>query len=363
MRHVSDFYTKKNDIFLALVSSSLLIAAPALAAEEAAGEIASVQGIAFVRPDGRQASGALKPAKPGDPVHAGDVINTSSTGKIKLILKDKSIVDVGPSALFKIDGFKKNGGEDRQVDTTMMYGTVRAAVTQKIKGAGRFNIRTSTATMGVRGTDFAVNAGSAENVGPKTMEFLSTAPVGKSVPASVAAADDKIAEKEGKPKPSAQAKASITVFDGKVAVMQKEEGGRKPGSAAAAAKGDGVMLTAGTRLSLDAPKGDAKAAKVENVPKAELASMRSSTIVKDNTFSNAVTIDMKSATGGGESGMGAATMKEVATAMAAVEPPKVSVSDMGVPGTFTVNQVFTTITNTPQAQGNKSLRVVIRRAR
>src|SRR4051794_2287912 len=70
-----------------------------------AGEVVSVDGIVFTRNDGKGQGGKARTVQPGDYVYAEDVINTSSNGRIKILLKDKSIVDLGPSALFKVDHF------------------------------------------------------------------------------------------------------------------------------------------------------------------------------------------------------------------------------------------------------------------
>ncbi len=58
---------------------SFLLAASSYAAESRpkAGEIVSVEGTVFVRPDGKETAQSLKPAKSGDSVYEGDVLNSS----------------------------------------------------------------------------------------------------------------------------------------------------------------------------------------------------------------------------------------------------------------------------------------------
>src|SRR5690606_12059856 len=123
-----------------------------------AGHVVSVSGSVLLRKDGKEA-GAPHQLKPGDQVRQGDVINTSSDGKAKLLLQDRTIVDVGSSALFHVSKFAKNNGEDRDVELSMKYGTVRANVTRKLDTKGKFRVRTPSATMGVRGTQFVVMSG------------------------------------------------------------------------------------------------------------------------------------------------------------------------------------------------------------
>jgi hypothetical protein len=96
----------------------------------------------------------MKTAIAGDYLEAQSIINTSSNSSCKLLMPDKTIVDIGPSTLFKIDKYTHNSGADRESDVSIDYGKIRASVTQPVKGRGHFNVRTQSATMGVRGTEF-----------------------------------------------------------------------------------------------------------------------------------------------------------------------------------------------------------------
>ncbi|MCM2279188.1 MAG: FecR domain-containing protein [Oligoflexia bacterium] len=261
-------------ILILVLAPAFLPASPVRAAEPvpAAGEVVSVEGVAFIRPDGRESSG-LKPAKAGDPVRAGDVVNTSSNGKLKLLLRDKSIVDLGPSALFKVDGYAANTGTDRQVDVSMMYGTMRTAVTQKLTGKGRFKVRTPTATMGVRGTEFVVRS-EVRNL--SELRGLAAA----AAPTALAGA------------PAApQAKTEITVIQGQVDVAKQASPDAARGPASAKAEPPKVVsLTAGMQLS--AKQGDAPLEKPVTLDSRQLASVASVAKVNDNTFQKAVLIDV-----------------------------------------------------------------------
>ena len=138
-------------------SSSVVLADPAA---PFVGEIVSVSGVALLRPDAATNRGSTKPAKAGDQVFAGDVINTSSTGGVKILFKDRTVVDLGPTTLFKIDQFTNAGSKQREAQLNVEYGSVRAAVTEKIEGKGKFNIKSKSATMGVRGTIAFAEVGS-----------------------------------------------------------------------------------------------------------------------------------------------------------------------------------------------------------
>jgi hypothetical protein len=135
------------------------------------GEFANVSGNVFVRSNLQDAS-AGKPIREGDQVHPGDVIQTAKNGKAKILMKDQSILDIGPSGVMKIDQYLlsrddtdpekkevvKEEGSERQVQLNLFYGTLRTAVTQKLKGKGSFRVRTPSAIMGVRGTEFIVKS-------------------------------------------------------------------------------------------------------------------------------------------------------------------------------------------------------------
>jgi len=139
-----------------------------------AARVVSVEGSTLIRKDSDDPNQAAnsKPLKVGDQVFPGQVINTGSTAKVKLLFSDKSIIDIGPSSLFKVSDYKANSGSgDRQVDVEMKYGSVRAAISEKIKNGGHFRVKTPTATMGVRGTEFLIKADQA------TTPANTTAPV------------------------------------------------------------------------------------------------------------------------------------------------------------------------------------------
>lgn len=92
-------------------------------------------------------------AKKGDDVQFWDVVQTSRRSSIKLRYPDGSVVVVGRDTKFTVQP-KQQGTQYNQLD----WGQVRAQVTKEDnpspKAPPRFVIRTKTATMGVRGTDF-----------------------------------------------------------------------------------------------------------------------------------------------------------------------------------------------------------------
>jgi hypothetical protein len=155
----------KNDrstIFFALALSSFAtLATTACAAEEEyIARAVSVSGKVLARGEGG-GSVQMTFLKPGDKLFKGSIVNTGSDGAVKLLMTDRTILDLGPSSLFKMNDYQVKKGEvgDRKVDMSLDYGTVRASVNEKLTSSkGKFTIRTKAATMGVRGTEFVINA-------------------------------------------------------------------------------------------------------------------------------------------------------------------------------------------------------------
>lgn len=280
-----------------------------------AGEVVSVSGTVFLRPDGHEAGKSLNPAKPGDVVYSGDVINSASDGKIKILFKDKTIIDLGPSALFKVDSFKANQGANREVAVNMVYGSVRAAVAQKLEGKGKFKLRTPSAVMGVRGTEFIVKSDTPADL--KQVSAVIAHPELPPVSAAASGAD--------------AAKTEVTVVQGRVDV--------EPKLAADAPKADlkPVVLTEGTQLTTKAT--DVAPQATVKVDTAQMSEIRESAKVQDNTFSKAVVVDTSASgsVGGGEATK--AAMASAAMSGVALSAPA-SVGMSGFAGTFGNNQTF-----------------------
>jgi type III secretion system FlhB-like substrate exporter len=246
-------------------------------AKEIAGEIVSVDGVAFIRPD--KSTGPLPKspprAKAGDNVYVGDVINTSSEGAVKILMRDKSIVDLGASSLFKVDEYLQNNGNNRKAKLNLAFGKVRVAVTRKIEGGGSFQVKTRGATMGVRGTEFVVKS---------------------NVPASLSRSDkspEAIQERASPKKPEVM----VAVLQGKVDVTSAPKVNAEGQSKVAAPV---VSLTAGTQLSTG---GNVVSAQPVKISETQMNALKVETKIPDNTFAKAITIDVASSndSGGGRS--------------------------------------------------------------
>lgn len=267
---------------LFLAGAPISMANPA----EFIGSAVSVSGKVLVRSESSQTNQMVF-LKTGDKIQVGSIINTSSTGAVKLLMTDKTIVDLGPSSLFKVNEYKLNQGSDREIDVSIDYGKVRASVNQHVTSdKGKFTIRTKAATMGVRGTEFVINA--------------------------------PFASKNGEPAASEQ--TQLTVIKGRVDVVSPNSPNAAPTS-----------VTAGMQFFKPA-EGLAQITKLD--PQ-QIQQVKQEAFQKDMTFTQTVSMDTTTSSKGETSG--SQTLKAVAanveaqTLAAATNPP---ISQMQFPGVF-----------------------------
>ena len=303
--------------FFAFLAFSISLGTSALSnaqAEEAdyIARTVSVSGKVLVRVEG-SGNVQMNFLKAGDKLYKGAIVNTGSNGAVKLLMTDRTIIDLGPSSLFKMNDYQlgKNVG-DRNVDLSLDYGQVRASVNEKItSNKGKFTIRTKAATMGVRGTEFVVN---------------STVPSG------------------GVTANAQNSQTSVTVMHGKVEVADAAKPSAPP-----------VAVTPGLQFA----KSDAGVATVAQLNPQQIAEVKAGAFQKDMTFLQAVSMDADSgkgnkenkqdgksdsksaeAKGAGESapqGGGKQTLENIGMTIESQsktgEQPKIS--DLNLPGVFT----------------------------
>ncbi|MBI5139565.1 FecR domain-containing protein [Candidatus Nomurabacteria bacterium] len=240
------------------------------------GKAVSVAGRVLVRSEDGKTS-KMSFLKSGDAIAKGSVINTSSTSAVKLLMTDKSVLDLGPSTLFKVNEYKLNQTSDRQVDMEMSYGKIRASVNSPVGPKGKFTIRTKAATMGVRGTEFVVTSGIDTYMARATPDATGAA---KAVPATAG-------------------KTEIAVVSGKLDVTTE----KKAATSNSAVKTETVKLEAGSKLvaiaklpeklDLGKERGPAAETKVEvtKLTVAEVKDIKAAATLPDKTFTNAIAID------------------------------------------------------------------------
>ena len=131
--------------------SLLAVAGAAWAAD--VGEVKVVQGSAYI-----ERAGAQLPLKVGMAVQEADKVLTGRDGTVGITFADNSLLSIGPSSAFAIDRYVFDSTTHAGAfDSTLSKGTL-AVVSGKIvkQSPDAMHVRTPSAVMGVRGTDFVV---------------------------------------------------------------------------------------------------------------------------------------------------------------------------------------------------------------
>ena len=138
--------------FKALLIVMVITAFAGSAFADSVGRLATVQGDAKVVRGGEPIK-----ARAGMEVHLGDLIQTGDEGRVKLMFRDGTVLNVGDDSRLKVTRFLYDpSGGTREGGVELVRGTVRAWVTKLRMKKNRFEVQTPTAVAGVRGTHFAV---------------------------------------------------------------------------------------------------------------------------------------------------------------------------------------------------------------
>jgi hypothetical protein len=105
-----------------------------------------------------QRGGTRVPASVGTSVRTSDVIVTGADGSAGITFTDNSLVSVGPNSVFAIDKYRfdttTHAGE---FEGNLKQGRLAAVSGKMVKQSPEsMKIRTPSAVMGVRGTEFVV---------------------------------------------------------------------------------------------------------------------------------------------------------------------------------------------------------------
>jgi FecR protein len=100
----------------------------------------------------------VRAAKNGDRPGNGDVVTTGKDGKVRLIYRNGDQVTVTPGTAFKFSWDPKT---DKGALAEIVYGDIRAVIQPEGPRSG-MKVKTKSAVMGVRGTDFYVSAWSKD---------------------------------------------------------------------------------------------------------------------------------------------------------------------------------------------------------
>jgi hypothetical protein len=127
------------------------VSVAALAAD--AGEIKVVQGAAHI-----ERGSERLPARVGMPVQEADRVVTGADGTVGITFADNSLLSIGPRSTFAIDRYVFDSTTHAgKFDSTLSKGTLAVVSGKMVKQSPEaMHVRTPSAIMGVRGTDFVV---------------------------------------------------------------------------------------------------------------------------------------------------------------------------------------------------------------
>lgn len=137
--------------FYALIVGALWLTA-AHAAAETAGTIVAFKG----QVSASDASGLARALKKGDEVNVGDTIQTGSGSYVVVEFVDGAKATIRPDSAMKVDRYAYGTGNDGAV-INLVKGGLRAITGSIAKERPEsYKVQTNVATLGVRGTEFAL---------------------------------------------------------------------------------------------------------------------------------------------------------------------------------------------------------------
>ena len=132
-----------------------LFATWAAAAQDYAGVVKTVKGSAAI-----ERAGAKVALAPGVRVHEGDRIVTGTDGYLGLTMRDDTLLTVGPGSVLALDAYgfdpKTHDGNFLASLTKGVLSVVTGLIAKRSPDS--FVVKTRISTMGVRGTEFIVEA-------------------------------------------------------------------------------------------------------------------------------------------------------------------------------------------------------------
>ncbi|KEA62173.1 hypothetical protein ADIMK_3834 [Marinobacterium lacunae] len=146
---------RKTVIILALTLPTLF----AHADEASIGTIKTLKGSASIERDGQTVEATL-----GQEVYSQDSIQTGTDGAIGLLFLDDSRVAIGPNSRIALDRFSfDRNTHDGDFNLSMKQGTL-SAIAGKLteKKPGAMTVKTPSAILAVRGTEFSVKVSPKE---------------------------------------------------------------------------------------------------------------------------------------------------------------------------------------------------------
>lgn len=154
MKHDRD--RKRSPLRLRWAAWALALAAPAAFAQGAIiGQIKKAEGEVWV-----DRGAQTLPGRVGLMLETADTLRTGANGSVGVTMRDDSLVSAGPNSILSLARFEFDTVSSQgQFETRLKRGTM-AVVTGRIakQTPGAVTVRTPTAVLGARGTEFVVAA-------------------------------------------------------------------------------------------------------------------------------------------------------------------------------------------------------------
>jgi hypothetical protein len=134
---------------------SLGLAGAALSDTTEAGTVKTAKGAVTIERAGQKIAAA-----PGVKVHAADRVLTGADGSVGITLRDNTVLSAGPNSTLALEKFAFDPTTHAgAIDATLKRGTL-SVISGKIAKASpdAVTFRTPTTTLGVRGTEFVIEA-------------------------------------------------------------------------------------------------------------------------------------------------------------------------------------------------------------
>lgn len=141
------------------ISTAVFLAIVPAAWAESAGTLKTSRGFVSIERNGQKL-----PAAVGASVEANDRVVTGADGGVGITLRDNTILSAGPNAVLELNKFAYNPSTQAgALDVNVKKGTL-AAISGKVAKNNPDAVRftTPTVTLGVRGTEFILDAGQGE---------------------------------------------------------------------------------------------------------------------------------------------------------------------------------------------------------
>jgi hypothetical protein len=144
--------TRRRDA-LAMV---FLLGAATVACAADIGQIKVAKGQVAIERQGKP-----QPATVGARLQTSDIVKTGADGSVGITMDDDSLLSAGPNSVLSLDRYAFDATTNQgRFDTSLNKGTL-AVISGRIakQSPDAMTVRTPTAILGVRGTEFVVSAG------------------------------------------------------------------------------------------------------------------------------------------------------------------------------------------------------------